>query len=77
MASTTRTNMLQPSEAQVSIGPDGLALVETDMTDIGTGTYTILAQIAGEMLGLPVERVEVHLGDTQSPDRTISFAVRA
>ncbi|KQN39268.1 xanthine dehydrogenase [Sphingomonas sp. Leaf407] len=67
MASTTRANMLQPSEAAVSLGADGRALVETDMTDIGTGTYTILAQIAGEMLGLPVERVDVHLGDTKSP----------
>ncbi|MEP9400423.1 xanthine dehydrogenase family protein molybdopterin-binding subunit [Sphingomonas sp. VNH70] len=67
MASTARSNMLQPSEAAVSIGPDGRALVETDMTDIGTGTYTILAQIAGEMLGLPLARIDVHLGDTKSP----------
>ncbi|MGT2514610.1 xanthine dehydrogenase family protein molybdopterin-binding subunit [Sphingomonas panni] len=67
MAATTRTNMLQPSEAAVTIGPDGRALVETDMTDIGTGTYTILAQIAGELLGLPIERIDVHLGDTKSP----------
>jgi xanthine dehydrogenase YagR molybdenum-binding subunit len=37
------------------------------MTDIGTGTYTILAQIAAEMLGLPVERVRVELGDTNFP----------
>ncbi len=67
MAATTRTNMLQPSEAAVSIGADGRALVETDMTDIGTGTYTILAQIAGELLGLSIDRVEVRLGDTNSP----------
>jgi len=67
MAATSRTNMLQPSEAAVSIGADGRALVETDMTDIGTGTYTILAQIAGELLGLPLDRVEVRLGDTNSP----------
>jgi xanthine dehydrogenase YagR molybdenum-binding subunit len=37
------------------------------MTDIGTGTYTILAQIAAEMLGLPMERVRVELGDTNFP----------
>ena len=37
------------------------------MTDIGTGTYTILAQIAAEMLGLPTERVKVELGDTIFP----------
>jgi xanthine dehydrogenase YagR molybdenum-binding subunit len=38
------------------------------MTDIGTGTYTILAQIAAEMLGLPIERVRVDLGDTIFPE---------
>jgi xanthine dehydrogenase YagR molybdenum-binding subunit len=37
------------------------------MTDIGTGTYTILAQIAAEMLGLPTERIRVELGDTSFP----------
>jgi xanthine dehydrogenase YagR molybdenum-binding subunit len=38
------------------------------MTDIGTGTYTILTQIAAEMLGLPMERVRVDLGDTNFPE---------
>jgi xanthine dehydrogenase YagR molybdenum-binding subunit len=37
------------------------------MTDIGTGTYTILAQIAAEMLGLPAESIRVELGDTDFP----------
>jgi CO/xanthine dehydrogenase Mo-binding subunit len=47
--------------------PDGNATVRMAMTDIGTGTYTILAQIAAEMLGLPTERVRVELGDTDFP----------
>ena len=38
------------------------------MTDIGTGTYTILSQIAAEMLGLPPERVRVEIGDTNFPE---------
>ncbi|MDQ2892732.1 MAG: xanthine dehydrogenase family protein molybdopterin-binding subunit [Pseudomonadota bacterium] len=67
MASACRSNMLQPSAARVSIDGQGKASVETDMTDIGTGTYTILAQIAAEILGLPIEDVAVHLGDTDSP----------
>ena len=46
---------------------EGRAEVETDMTDLGTGTYTICAQIAGEMLGLPLDRVTVELGDTEHP----------
>jgi xanthine dehydrogenase YagR molybdenum-binding subunit len=41
--------------------------VETDMTDIGTGTYAILGQVAAELLGLPVTSVEVRLGDTDLP----------
>ncbi len=67
MAAAARSNMLIKSSAKVTLQPDGRARVETDMTDIGTGTYTILAQIAAEMLGLPLENVDVHLGDTNFP----------
>jgi xanthine dehydrogenase YagR molybdenum-binding subunit len=67
MASSARSNQLQESQARVSIGPDGRAVVETDMTDIGTGTYTILAQITGELLGLRPEWIDVRLGDTNAP----------
>jgi len=64
MAAATRGNPLQLSKANVRLNPDGTATVRMAMTDIGTGTYTILAQIAAEMLGLPTERVRVELGDT-------------
>jgi xanthine dehydrogenase YagR molybdenum-binding subunit len=67
MAAATRGNPLQLSKANVRLDPDGNATVRMAMTDIGTGTYTILAQIAAEMLGLPVERVRVELGDTDFP----------
>lgn len=67
VASAARSNKLQKSEAKVSITADGKAIVETDMTDIGTGTYTILGQITAEILGLPLEDVIVHLGDTNAP----------
>ena len=53
-----------PSYALVRIGEDGRATVITAMQDIGTGTRTVLAQIAAEELGLPLDRVEVALGDT-------------
>ena len=59
--------MLSEAEARVTLLPSGRALVETDMTDIGTGTYAILGQIAAEMLGLPLDAVEVRLGDTDLP----------
>lgn len=67
MASAVRINLLVDSQARVTLGTDGRATVETDMTDIGTGTYTILAQIAGESLGLPIRCVDVKLGDTDLP----------
>ena len=67
MASAARVHNVGEAKARVTLKADGTAMVETDMTDIGTGTYTILAQIAGEMLGLPVAKVLVDLGDTQSP----------
>jgi xanthine dehydrogenase YagR molybdenum-binding subunit len=67
MAAATRGNPLQLSKANVRLDPDGIATVRMAMTDIGTGTYTILAQIAAEMLGLPMERVRVELGDTNFP----------
>src|SRR6204780_686662 len=66
-AAATRGNPLELSKANVRLGPDGVAVVRMAMTDIGTGTYTILTQIAAEMLGLPPERIRVELGDTNFP----------
>ncbi len=66
MAAAARPNMLVPSEARVTLAGDR-ATVETDMTDIGTGTYAILSQIAAEMLGLPAANVTATLGDTDLP----------
>jgi len=67
VASATRVNLLGQAEAQVTLRPDGSLLVESDQTDIGTGSYAILGQIAGEMLGVPIDRVEVALGDSAFP----------
>ena len=67
MASAARVHNVSEAKARVTLKADGTALVETDMTDIGTGTYTIVAQIAGEMLGLTAQQVEVSLGDTRHP----------
>src|ERR1700710_1659447 len=67
MAAATRGNPLHLSKAKVRLDPDGTATVKMAMTDIGTGTYTILAQITAEMLGLPMEHVRVELGDTDFP----------
>jgi len=62
-----RNNLLQKSAARVRLEADGRIVVETDMTDIGTGSYTILAQTAAEMMGVPLEQVTVKLGDSDFP----------
>jgi xanthine dehydrogenase YagR molybdenum-binding subunit len=67
MASAFRNNINTPSAARVRLGRDGRIVVETDMTDIGTGSYTIIAQTAAEMMGVPLERVDVRLGDSEYP----------
>jgi xanthine dehydrogenase YagR molybdenum-binding subunit len=48
---------------------DGRVIVRSDMTDIGTGTCTILAQIAAEALGVTTDRVAVELARTDLPLR--------
>lgn len=67
MASAARVHNVGEARARVTLRPDGTAEVRTDMTDIGTGTYTIVAQMVGEMLGLAVDDVLVQLGDTDFP----------
>ncbi|MCI0754988.1 aldehyde oxidoreductase molybdenum-binding subunit PaoC [Teichococcus vastitatis] len=67
MAAGFRNNLLVKSGARVRLDNQGVITVETDMTDIGTGSYTIIAQTAAEMMGVPIERVVVRLGDSDFP----------
>jgi len=67
MAAGFRNNQSTQSAARVRLEQDGTVTVETDMTDIGTGSYTILAQTAAEMLGLELGQVKVVLGDSDFP----------
>src|SRR3984893_12289462 len=67
VASAIRGDVLRSATARARLERDGRLTVELAMTDIGTGTYTILTQIAAEAMGLPVERVTVRLGDTSFP----------
>lgn len=67
MASAFRNNLLVKSGARVRLDGRGVVTVETDMTDIGTGSYTIVAQTAAEMMGLPLHKVVVRLGDSAFP----------
>ena len=56
---------------RVVLGANGHADVSSATSDIGTGTYTIMTQVAAEMLGLPVENVSVHLGDSTLPEAPV------
>ena len=67
MASAARVNMIMPAQARVTMRADGSVLVQSDQTDIGTGSYAILGQIAAEMLGQPIDRTAVELGDSSLP----------
>src|SRR5262249_57885772 len=55
------------ASARARLESDGRLTVELAMTDIGTGSYTILTQVAAETMELPVDRVTVRLGDTNFP----------
>ena len=67
VAGAFRNNINMKSAARVRLERDGTVTVETDMTDIGTGSYTIIGQTAAEMLGVPLDRVTVRLGDSAFP----------
>jgi xanthine dehydrogenase YagR molybdenum-binding subunit len=67
VAAAVRMQFQVSSKASVRMMPDGMAIVRSDITDIGTGSYTIVAQVAAETLGLPLELVRVEIGDTNYP----------
>jgi xanthine dehydrogenase YagR molybdenum-binding subunit len=58
--------------ARVELRADGSARVSCATQDIGTGTYTVVAQVAAEVTSLPIERIEVSLGDSDLPPGPIS-----
>ena len=60
------------ADASLQLRDDGTARVACATQDIGTGTYTILAQLASQKTGVPLDKVEVALGDTSLPEGPIS-----
>jgi xanthine dehydrogenase YagR molybdenum-binding subunit len=67
VATAYRDNVVTKSAARVRLDKRGNLTVETDMTDIGTGSYTIIAQTAAEMMGIPMSKINVRLGDSTFP----------
>ena len=67
VAAAIRANPVTKSAARVRLDNAGVITVETDMTDIGTGSYTIIAQTAAETMGVSLDKVVVKLGDSTFP----------
>ena len=59
---------MQTTKARAVLRPDGTLEVSSATADIGTGTYTILTQIAADTMGLPMEKVTVRIGDSDLPE---------
>ncbi len=68
VAAAIFTHWRWPGKARVTLNGGGSALVEAAAHDIGTGTYTVMAQVAADALGLTPDRVAVRLGDTRLPE---------
>jgi xanthine dehydrogenase YagR molybdenum-binding subunit len=71
-ASTLYPTAMAPAAARVVLSPQGLVKVQTAAHDIGTGAYTVIGQTAADRLGLPIERIQVELGDTELPPAPVA-----
>jgi xanthine dehydrogenase YagR molybdenum-binding subunit len=67
MSAGIRPNKLRESAAQATLHKDGRVTVRLDMTDIGTGSYTILTQVAADAMGLTPDAITIELGDSDFP----------
>lgn len=72
MATCTYPTNRSKGAASATIDADGLVVVRSSTQDLGTGTYTVMTQVAAEALGLPVERVRFELGDSRLPEAPVS-----
>src|SRR6059036_2237872 len=71
MASGVWEALQMPAAARIVLTANGHAEVSCAASDIGTGTYTILAQVAADSLGLPLENISVKLGDSTLPEAPV------
>jgi xanthine dehydrogenase YagR molybdenum-binding subunit len=67
MATGVWEALQMPAAVRIALGANGHAEVACATSDIGTGTYTIMAQVAADMLGLPLEAISIKLGDSTLP----------
>ena len=67
MATGVWEALQMPAAVRIVLTANGHAEVATAASDIGTGTYTIMAQVAADMLGLPIDNISVKLGNSTLP----------
>ncbi len=66
-ATTSLHASIQASSVRMTLTPQGRAKVETAAHDFGNGTYTVIAQVASDRLGIPVGNIDVQIGDSDLP----------
>ena len=71
-ATATYPSAMAPSSARVRFAADGTCVVSCAAHDLGTGAYTVLGQVAADVLGVPNELVRVHLGDSTLPSGPVA-----
>jgi xanthine dehydrogenase YagR molybdenum-binding subunit len=72
MATATYPTNRSPGECSATLLPDGTAVFRSSTQDLGTGTYTVMTQVAAEALGVPVDHVRFELGNSQLPEAPVS-----
>jgi xanthine dehydrogenase YagR molybdenum-binding subunit len=72
MATATYPAYRSPASARARILADGTAVVSSGSQELGTGTYTVMTQVAADALGMAVENVRFELGDTALPNAPVS-----
>ena len=72
MATSTYPTNQRPAQVRVRVAANGMVLVQSGTQDLGTGTYTVMSQVAADALGVPVEQVRFELGDSTLPPAPVS-----
>ena len=71
-AATMYPTAMGPAAARVTLTPGGKVRVQTAAHDIGTGAYTVIALTVADRLGVPLEKVEVEIGDSDLPPAPVA-----
>jgi xanthine dehydrogenase YagR molybdenum-binding subunit len=72
MATASYPTNRMPAACSATLMPDGTALFRSGTQDLGTGTYTVMTQVAADALGVPVDRVRFELGNSTMPEAPVS-----